>query len=258
LKLILKKNLILIKESRFWPRDSSSKELRQIGVDYGRSHYLFLDNKSEIAQSVHKYCYRREGKITNEERKEFFQKLGITDPSAPDLCDQVTPTRGCIITRVKFELIKNWFEENGFQEKSEGLALRSLFLSTQHPLRFIKYKIFDSLKIKFPQENIVFSLFQSSICLLNQKPFLQVTFINYLPNTGSWQVMYPLPKNNTKNISAVFRLNLEDLTDCGSVFYPDIQKQNDQLSDEERKNFFGVYISENQTLLRYCDTTPTW
>jgi hypothetical protein len=46
----------------FWPMDS--KLFRAIGVDFGRSHYFFVEGGDEIAQKVHSsifcnaYAYR--------------------------------------------------------------------------------------------------------------------------------------------------------------------------------------------------------
>ena len=71
-----------------------------ISTDYGRSHYFFTDNTQEIPAQIHQYCYRNHGNVSDEDREVFFYgDIGIDIEI--EWCDDVTPTRGLIITRVK-------------------------------------------------------------------------------------------------------------------------------------------------------------
>jgi len=81
-------------------------------------------------KAVHKYCFRSEGKISEEDRISFFDNIDIKGEEIPNGCDDISPQRGCIITRVKFEMLKiflqnaeksgNLIKNDGKQEKNYG------------------------------------------------------------------------------------------------------------------------------------------
>lgn len=126
---------LIYKDPNFWSRDE--KPLSKVAVfersfestdvcyqaDFGRAHYIFTKGTSDIPTKVHTFCYQKEGTApSNTERVDFFASLGIKGETVPALFDSNTPQRACGITRVKYEIIRQYLAENGFKKKSKQVC----------------------------------------------------------------------------------------------------------------------------------------
>jgi len=155
-----------------------------------------------------------------------------------------------------------------------------MHLSTQIPLRQIKVTAMETLNRlekthkkqsrKKKEEDLNdngedermpdrLALFQTCFFVKQQQVFIRVTMVNHLPKSGHWQVMRKLPVEN-KLIAVVFEINISNVSDRGSLVISTEEPDANTivLSEEEKKTFYGVYDATNKSLLRYCDTTPTW
>lgn len=67
------------------------------------------------------------------------------------------------------------------------LAVHALYLSTQDYLSWIKTCTEGVLKRHFPELNVGFAFFQSSVVVENGKALLKISLLNHIPSSGSWQ-----------------------------------------------------------------------
>eukprot|EP01126_Amoeba_proteus_P031879 TRINITY_DN3118_c0_g1_i13.p1 TRINITY_DN3118_c0_g1~~TRINITY_DN3118_c0_g1_i13.p1 ORF type:complete len:304 (-),score=31.35 TRINITY_DN3118_c0_g1_i13:400-1311(-) len=106
-----------IESSNFWPRDHNT--LKQIVIDYGRSHYFFTDMQLTIPEAVHKFIFRNFGtsKEDDHERIRFFENLGVKGGDLLKQVELVTPVRSSIISRTKYEMLVNHLVECGSEKR---------------------------------------------------------------------------------------------------------------------------------------------
>jgi len=224
---------------------------------------FFTEGRDTIAKAVHKYCFRSEGTITDEERNTFFDKLGVRGDEIPSGCDEVSPTRGCIITRVKFEMLKNFFQEKEKQETSENLALLGMYLTTQDFLSWIKYRSTCVLNKEFPELRVTWAFFQCNMEVRNGEAWLKITLVNYKPESDAWQAKLLLPTDNKRYVKAQFQISLDkgpeiDLGEISIIVGKKHTKYKKHLGKAEKEKLWGIYNSDKRTCIKYRDTMPTW
>eukprot|EP01129_Flabellula_baltica_P006855 TRINITY_DN2621_c0_g1_i1.p1 TRINITY_DN2621_c0_g1~~TRINITY_DN2621_c0_g1_i1.p1 ORF type:complete len:303 (+),score=41.97 TRINITY_DN2621_c0_g1_i1:52-909(+) len=230
---------------------------RSVSVDYGRSHYFFTDGEIDIPELVHMYCYRNYGEVTDEEREAFFrERIGLDID--PVWADDVTPTRGFIVARTKYELLCEWWRDNGFEGEDRYLAFLGMYYTTQHPLRYIKGKIIDALYEQYGTEEIEFrfSFVRIDFTVEQAEPILTVTYLNFAPKKENWQVLTRLPEGNPHKIIAKFQINLHDLESNGTLLIT--TKGTYSKKSKDLKKCYGVYNASKKKVIKYRDTLPTW
>lgn len=247
-----------------WPR--TMKQLAVISADFGRSHYFFTDHKDSIAQAVHKYCFATEDEIPNKDREEFLAKFSIKGESIVTDLSSPSPTRSAIITRVKYEMLKNYLAEQGLtQVRASKIALQGMYLATQDYLAWIKFSSLQALEKEFPSVKVTFAFFQSDIWVDKEnRAFLTITLINTKPESGAWQSIGVVPTDNKKCVKAecTLALNLnKSPIDPGKVVlivgkkHPKWKKK---ISKESKAKIWGIYNADSRTCLKFKDTAPTW
>jgi len=236
-KLKYKKSLQEL-SSDIWPR--GIKQLASICADFGRSHYFFTEHKDSIAKAVHKYCFAAEDEISTNEREEFLEKLAVKGENVVNDLSSPSPSRSAIITRVKYEMLKNYLVEQGLtQDRASKIALQGMYLTTQDFLAWIKYSSLQALEKEFPTAKFTFAFFQSNIWVNDEKSaFLSITLINTKPESGCWQSVGVIPTDNKKcvKVECTLSLNLnKEPIDTGRVVVT-IDKKHPKW---KKKNFAG-------------------
>eukprot|EP01130_Rhizamoeba_saxonica_P015011 TRINITY_DN6649_c0_g1_i2.p1 TRINITY_DN6649_c0_g1~~TRINITY_DN6649_c0_g1_i2.p1 ORF type:complete len:279 (-),score=46.69 TRINITY_DN6649_c0_g1_i2:166-948(-) len=258
--LDLSTELNLIAESEAWPmRDQSSILLRSIWVDFGRSHYLLLGDSLELPEVQHRFTYSND-EVSDTERDAYLNEIGITLPG--DLCDSPNPSRSAIITRVKYELLKQYLQSKFQTESIDKLALSIMRNTTQDPLRVIKVSIISTLLQDY-NLTCAFPFFAININDENINgeivPILEVQFSNYVPKSGCWQVTARLPVDNPKHIKAVFRKNMYNENDRGTCVISIEDDYDTEVAESvDIRDIFGIYDFEKKKVIKYRDTMPTW
>eukprot|EP01126_Amoeba_proteus_P031877 TRINITY_DN3118_c0_g1_i11.p1 TRINITY_DN3118_c0_g1~~TRINITY_DN3118_c0_g1_i11.p1 ORF type:complete len:365 (-),score=42.29 TRINITY_DN3118_c0_g1_i11:102-1196(-) len=256
-----------IESSNFWPRDHNT--LKQIVIDYGRSHYFFTDMQLTIPEAVHKFIFRNFGtsKEDDHERIRFFENLGVKGGDLLKQVELVTPVRSSIISRTKYEMLVNHLVECGSEKRrARELAIRAMALTTQHGMRVIKTFILK----KFPSRNdpkvpsLQFCFFCTNVHRnqIDNQIHLTITFINYLPGEGVWQSHCSIPHDDIVKIRAVFTLNISTMEPAFGVVriffegpHPQFGKP---LSNADQGKTWGVCDFGHTVCIKYKDTSPTW
>jgi len=241
---------------------SEPKQLYQIVVDYGRSHYFFTNGSDTIPRQIHEYGFRNFGTSTPEQCISFFDKLGFPgDQVLRKFEEGPTPVRSNLLTRIKFELLRNFLSENGkTPQKSSELALAILAGTTQHTLAYLKHRVLSHLP--GPLRSVIrFVWFRVNIIFRKNRVFLEISFLNFLPKEGTWQTSpgERIPRNNRKLIKAEFLMDLEIEGDCGKISIS-IDGDHDAFGrvgpyDGE---FYGIYRADKGDVIKFRDTAPTW
>jgi hypothetical protein len=240
---------------KIWPKDSNDV-YRSITVDYGRSHYFFTEDCLDIPRQVHEYCYRNYGNVDDENRKLFLVELGIN--SDPKILDNTTPTRNNLITRVKFELLKNYFNGKGIQDYDQ-MALVGMHYTTQNPLRWIKTKAIRKIEELYPDQanKLRFPFVKINFTVEENIPVLNIKMRNYCPKKGCWQVICNYPEDNQRKLEINFHINLREIpTNRGR--YVVSAKGIYPIEKPDIKERYGIYCASPKNTIRYKDTTPTW
>jgi len=230
---------------------------RSIAVDYGRSHYFFTNGSLLSAEIVHQYCYMNFGEVEEDERGRFFrERIGLL--CDPKLADDVTPTRGLIITKVKYEVLCEFWHECGFGDESRSLAFMGMYYSTQHPLRYIKHRIINAIQEAYGNVEMEFKFpfVRIDFFVRDEEPMLGVTYLNFFPKKGNWQVLGRLPVGNRYKLEAIFTINLHNLESGGEVSIS--TKGSYSKKEIDMKDCYGIYNASKKTVIRYRDTSPTW
>eukprot|EP01124_Arcella_intermedia_P004405 TRINITY_DN12504_c0_g1_i3.p1 TRINITY_DN12504_c0_g1~~TRINITY_DN12504_c0_g1_i3.p1 ORF type:complete len:252 (+),score=40.56 TRINITY_DN12504_c0_g1_i3:121-876(+) len=251
----------MVEECTSWPKE---RLLSKISSDYGRSHYFFINQQIQEVEQIHKYAFNRSTeKPTEEERKDFFKSYEMVGEDIPGGFDSITPLRSTLLTRLKYEMLSSYLHKNGKTENHRSLALWGMFLSTQEYLYWIKYCSTKCIQLHFPKLKISWCFFQSSVYLENNEAFLRITMINYKPKKGAWQAKLAIPNDNKRIATSVFLFNLDKTptTDFGSITVTiggRHKKYKKKISKSYKQKYWGIYDADQQTLIKYCDTMPTW
>lgn len=253
-------------EDDFWP--SSPRFCKWIGIDYGRSHYFFTEEKDTIPLAVHENIFGNSGNKTNEEMLEFFSSLGLNTTEILTISSSITPTRSNLLARVKFEMLKNYFVSKGkTEEESRKISLIGMGITTQHGLKIVKFKICETivpdnadLRRKF---GLSFCFFQTNFFVdpNSNEAKVSVTFINYVPTSGCWQSHALLTNDNIKKIRACFVMSLEKEGDLGEAvihFEGDNPHHNKKLDRDVQLASYGIFNANLKKVVQFRDTSPTW
>lgn len=246
----------------FWPNEP--RMINRIASDYGRSHYIFTNSSCSIGEAVHKYIFCSLGEVDADERKDFFTKLNIWHEKMPAFCADFTAERGRILTRTKYELVINYIRDNSnfTLPESRKIALYALYLSCQDFLAWIKRCALSAIEKHYPKLCVNFIYFQSNVVCVNNKATLSVKLLNHLPKSGAWQCKGQTPTDNKLNVGASFVIDLTKVhEDYGTVEVSVGDKHKHykrSMSTQKKGKRFGLYISEGERVIKYCDTLPTW
>jgi len=234
-------------------------------VDYGRSHYFFLDGSDENAKKVERFCYITKADTDLEARTQFFiNECHFSSALAERANREVISYKNTVVCRVKFELLRNWLISKGFGERATIYAMKGLLATTQRPLHSIKRAAMDTYTSLRPGKHIYFPTFQINWSVEDtaqydsKKIYLRVTFINYIPTSEVWQGMYRLPIDNERKVKATFVLDITSNEDLGNLKVQEEGPYGSILSNEQRLCCIGVFNATTNTRLNYKDTTPTW
>jgi len=245
-----------------WERTGNA-HLSRIAADYGRSHYFFTNGLDTIPKAIHEICFRTNSTVSTSDRTSFLSEIGISEDLANVFDGGPSPTLSCLLTRVKFELLKKYFEEMGRKESAGQLALNGMHLTTQDNLCWIRMISEQVLSMQYPNLTVTFAFFQSDITLSDSNTVvLQVTLINYKPHHGCWQAKKLLPTDNKKEVTATFIFDLENGVDDTGVLHIRIGKKHKKykkhINNKYKSKLFGIYNASTQTCIKFVDTMPTW
>jgi len=255
-----------LKDIQVWNENRDLSAFKDIYVDYGRSHYFFLDGSEENAKKVERFCYInvKEDKDL-EARLQFFADECHFNSKLVDRANkELFSYRNTVVCRVKFELLRNWLISKGFGDSATIYAIKGMLATTQKPLHSIKRAAMDTYTSLRLGKNIFFSTFQINWTVVDtaqydsKKIFLSVTFINYIPTSEVWQGMYRLPIDNDFKVKATFVIDLTSTDDMGSITIQEEGTYGTTLSTEQRITCIGIFNATTKTKLNYRDTTPTW
>lgn len=221
----------------FWP--THNPRVRLVGIDYGRSHYFFVNGKLSIPKTVHAIYDAKQPP------PRLIAKLGVTD-LAP--FSTPTPLRNALVCRTKFEALA--------KEIGAEAALVFMCLTTQVGMRRIKARL-EELFTEFGQD-IQFCFFSLRLDLADDDWVVSFRFVNFLPTTGIWQMKSVIPSNAQFAYEARAVVSLSDfISNQGDLkcTVRTVGKHPNFDKPAERINY-GVFEGNNR--LPFRDTAPTW
>lgn len=254
-----------------WPTDA----LRKISTDYGRSHFIFCGDDDTAGhgplQRQQHLLYPTSVKAnppTKADRVAYLTEL--CGPAAAEAwaseCDLVSPSRNRVVARVKFELLARWLQAQDARLSGEAgrrAALYLMFFSTQGPLAYVKRVAQASVPAELcePLKAAFFSCWRAYVHREGDDVTLRVSFRNYRPTEGVWQVAYPIRECDHKwelefSISGLRRVG--EAADWGRLVVRCKAEAVAPFTQEERSQYYGVWWPAASTVVRYCDTCPTF